>query len=230
MSLEPDFWKKQLGEGWSAILADLLSSEYADKLLNKLNEEYKRTTVYPKKSEVFRAFKETPWENLRMVILDREPYQDGKATGLAFANKFNPNNLTLSPSLREIEKLHQRYEIEHSHFVFDSSMASWAEQGILLLNTTLTIEKGNTESHTKYWKKFTEEVLKTIAEWRPDCIFMLWGNHAKSFKPLIKNCNVLENIHPNYAVNCKLDWKCPNFDQANKILEDANGPEYKILW
>ena len=228
MNLE--FWNKQLGKGWSAVLADLLSSEYADKLLNKLNEEYKRTTVFPKKSEIFRPFRETPWEDLRIVILNKEPYHDGKATGLALANNFDTNNLTLSPPLREIEKLHQRYEIEHSHFVFDPSMVSWAEQGVLLLNTFLTVEKGKSESHSKYWKKFTYEVLETIAKWRPDCIFMLWSTNAKEYKPLIKNCHILEDIHPNYAVNCKIDWKCPNFDQANKIIEDANGPEYKILW
>jgi uracil-DNA glycosylase len=228
MSLK--FWNKQLGKGWSAVLADLLSSKYGDKLLNKLNEEYKRTTVYPKKAEVFRAFRETPWEDLRVVILNKEPNHDGKATGLALANGFDTSNLTLSPSLREIEKLHQRYEIEHSHFVFDSSMVSWAEQGVLLLNTSLTVEKGKSESHSKYWKKFTHGVLETIAKWRPDCIFMLWSTNTKELKPLIKNCHILENIHPNYAVNCKIDWKCPNFDQANKIIEDANGPEYKILW
>ena len=112
----------------------------------------------------------------------------------------------------------------------DTSLESWTKQGVLLLNTALTVEKGLAGSHTKYWKKFTEGVLKTIAENRPDCIFMLWGGHAKAYKPLIKNCNVLEFVHPAYASYKKIDWKCPNFNQANSILESANGSEYRILW
>lgn len=228
--MKPEFWNKQLGDGWSAVLADLLSSEYADKLMNKLNSEYSRTTVYPKKTNVFRAFRETPWEDLRVVILGQDPYHDGSATGLAFGNAWNPSNIKVSPSLRKIEDYHHSGAIDYSHFVFDLSMESWAKQGVLMLNTALTVEKGRAGSHTKYWKKFTEGVLKTIAEHRPDCIFMLWGGHAKAYKPLVKNCNVLEFVHPAYASYKKIDWKCPNFDQANSILEGANGSEYRILW
>ena len=229
--MKPEFWNKQLGDGWSAILADLLSSEYANKLMNKLNSEYNRTTVYPKKTNVFRAFRETPWEDLRVVILGQDPYHDGKATGLAFANGFDMKDLVKSPSLRKIEDLHQGYKgIDHSHFVFDPSMVSWTKQGVLMLNTALTVQKGQAGSHSKYWKKFTEGVLKTIAENRPDCIFMLWGAHAKAYKPLIKNCNVLEFVHPAYASYKNMEWECPNFNEANSILEDANGPEYRILW
>jgi uracil-DNA glycosylase len=229
--MKPEFWNKQLGDGWSAILADLLSSEYADKLMNKLNSEYGRTTVYPKKSNVFRAFRETPWEDLRVVILGQDPYHDGRATGIAFANDFDPSRLNLSPSLDKIADLHQKhFGIEHSHFAFDPSLEPWTKQGVLMLNTALTVEKGRAGSHTKYWKKFTEGVLKTIAEWRPDCIFMLWGGHAKAYKPLVKNCNVLEFVHPAYACYKHIDWKCPNFDEANSLLEASNGKESRILW
>ena len=228
MNLE--FWNKQLGEDWSAILADLLSSEYADKLLNKLNDEYNAGVVYPKKSDVFRAFRETPWKDLRVVILGQDPYHDGSATGLAFANKLDLNNIRYSPSLQKIENLHRRSGIEHSSLLLDSSLESWTKQGVLMLNTALTVKQKQAGSHTKYWKKFTHGVLETIAEWRPDCIFMLWGNHAKAFKPLIKNCIVLEYVHPAYANYRGIGWDCPNFNEANKILEDANGPEYQILW
>ena len=198
--------------------------------MDKLNSEYSRTTVYPSKTNVFRAFRETPWEDLRVVILGQDPYHDGSATGLAFANAWDPNNLKISPSLKKIEDYHNSEDIDHSLFVLDTSLESWTKQGVLLLNTALTVEKGLAGSHTKYWKKFTEGVLKTIAENRPDCIFMLWGGHAKAYKPLIKNCNVLEFVHPAYASYKKIDWKCPNFNQANSILESANGSEYRILW
>lgn len=228
--MNTEFWNKQLGEGWSAILADLLSSEYADKLMDKINDEFSRTVVYPKKKNVFRAFRETSWEDLRVVILGQDPYHDGSATGLAFGNNWSPSDIKISPSLKKIEDYHHSGAIDNSHFVFDSTMESWTEQGVLMLNTALTVEKGKAGSHTKYWKKFTEGVLQTIAEHRPDCIFILWGSHAKAYKPLIKNCHVLEFIHPAYASYKKIDWECPNFNQANSILEEANGPEYRILW
>lgn len=228
--MKPDFWKKQLGEGWSAVLADLLSSEYADKLVNKLNDEYNTATVFPEKTNVFRAFRETPWQDLRVVILGQDPYHDGSATGLAFANNLSLDNLKMSPSLRKIDKWHATGAIENSRLVMDASLEPWAKQGVLLLNTALTVRQKEAGSHTKYWKKFTHGVLETIAEWRPDCIFMLWGNHAKAFKPLLKNCTVLEYVHPAYASYRGVDWACPNFNEANQILKDANGPEFQILW
>jgi len=228
--MKNNFWKKQLGEGWSAILADLLSSEYANKLVNKLNEEYSTTTVFPEKANVFRAFRETPWQDLRVVVLGQDPYHDGSATGLAFANNLTIENLKMSPFLEKIDNCHHKEGIKHATFVMDTSLESWANQGVLMLNTALTVRQGQAGSHTKYWKKFTHEVLKTIAECRPDCIFMLWGNHAKSFKPLLKNGIVLEYVHPAQSIYEKVDWKCPNFNEANKILEGANGPEFQILW
>tara|TARA_R110002153_G_scaffold32343_1_gene97869 strand:- start:319 stop:1005 length:687 start_codon:yes stop_codon:yes gene_type:complete len=228
--MKNNFWKKQLGEGWSAVLADLLSSEYADKLINKLNEEYNTETVFPEKTNVFRAFRQTPWEDLRVVILGQDPYHDGSATGLAFANTLTPDNLKMSPSLKKIDNWHHKEGIKHSTFAMDTSLESWASQGVLMLNTALTVKQKEAGSHTKYWKKFTHEVLKTIAEWRPDCIFMLWGNHAKSFKPLIKSGIVLEYVHPAYASYRGIEWECPNFNEANRIIEGANGPEFQILW
>lgn len=224
--MNPEFWNKQLGEGWSAALADLLSSEYIKKLMAKVNEEYKITTVYPAKANVFRAFRETPWESLRVVILGQDPYHNGSAIGLAFANEGE----TTSPSLKKIEDLHYRYGIENSHFCFDPSLKSWASQGVLLLNTALTVQKGKAGSHTKYWKKFTQGVLEAISKNRPDCIFMLWGNDAKAFKPFLGNCRVLEYVHPAYACYKGIDWNCPNFNEANELLSLSNGEEFKILW
>ena len=228
--MEHEFWNKQLGKGWSAALADLLSSEYADKLINKLNEEYSTETIYPKKTDVFRAFRETPWEDLRVVILGQDPYHDGSATGLAFANELDLSNLRLSPSLQKIDDLHRRSGMEHSSLILNPALTDWSKQGVLMLNTALTVKQRCAGSHSKYWKKFTQGVLETIAEWRPDCIFMLWGNHAKAFKPLVKNCNVLEYVHPAYANYTGKPWECPNFNEANEILEAANGPEFRILW
>jgi uracil-DNA glycosylase len=224
--MKPEFWNNQLGEGWSAILADLLSSEYMGKLMTKVKEEYRLGPVYPDKPNVFRAFRETPWENLRVVILGQDPYHNGSATGLAFANVGE----SISPSLKKIEDLHHRYGIDNSHFVFDPSLESWAAQGVLLLNTALTVQKGKAGSHTKYWKKFTEAVLETISKNRPDCIFMLWGNDAKAFKPFLGSCRVLEYVHPAYACYKGIDWNCPNFNEANELLEFSNGTEFKILW
>jgi uracil-DNA glycosylase len=224
--MKTEFWNNQLGEGWSAALADLLSSEYMGKLMDKVREEYRLGTVYPEKPRVFRAFRETPWNDLRVVILGQDPYHNGSATGLAFANEGE----VTSPSLRKIEDLHHRYGIDHSHFCFDPSLESWAKQGVLMLNTALTVKKGQAGSHTKYWKKFTEGVLKTIAENKPDCIFMLWGNDAKSFKPVVGNCRVLEYAHPAYACYKGIDWNCDGFNKANELIESSNGSEFRILW
>lgn len=226
--MKTEFWKTQLGEEWSAALADLLSSEYAEKLLAKVNSLYKETVVYPKKSDVFRAFRLTGFKDVRVVILGQDPYHDGSSTGLAFANSRALPDVSMSPSLK---KIHGAWEkVSHGHFYFDDTLEPWAEQGVLLLNTALTVEKRKPGSHTKYWKKFTEGVLSAINRDRPDVICLLWGKQAQEYKPLLNNCTVLEYSHPASAIYNGTDWDCPHFDQVNEILTKSNGPEFQILW
>jgi len=223
--------KKQIHPTWWTHLSHEFKKDYMLSLNKRIEQDLANAIkVFPPKGKMFSAFSKNSLNDIKVVIIGQDPYHDGRATGLAFANEIDFDNLSPSPSLRKIEDVFSYGDINHTDLVFDHSLTRWAKQGVLMLNTALTVEKGRPGSHSKYWKKFTEGVLKTIAEWRPDCIFMLWGGHAKAYKPLLKGCTVLESVHPVYASYKGVRWQCNNFNEANEILEAANGAEFRILW
>ena len=155
------------GEGWYGLLGDLLTSEDFKNIGNTLNKSKKK--YYPERENIFNAFKLCPLYKLKVVILGQDPYHDGSATGLAFSNR--SDSTTLSPSLRNIFKEVENNTSNGLKLDQDPNLERWAKQGVLLLNTALTVEKGNPGSHAKLWDSFTKEVLKKIFEYNKRWLF-----------------------------------------------------------
>jgi uracil-DNA glycosylase len=161
----------------------------------KLREEYTKNVCFPPSHLIFRVFNETPFEEVKVVILGQDPYHDGSATGLAFDNA---RGRSVSPSLRNILK-----EIEDDIGVTASkdNPTSYLEhlpsQGVLLLNTALSVPKGTPEGHLEYWQEFTSEIIKSLQK-IPNVIWILWGKKAQAFESRITNTShkVIKGAHP----------------------------------
>lgn len=179
---------------WDKILNSEYSKEYFIKLVNFIREEYKNKTIYPESSDMFNALKLSPYDYTKVVILGQDPYHgEGEAHGLAFSVR---EGVKLPPSLINIFKeLNNDLKIERSKGTLDD----WASQGVLLLNTVLTVEKDKPNSHKgKGWELFTDAIIRKLNEKETPLVFILWGNNAKAKRELITNPQhlVLESSHP----------------------------------
>ena len=184
-----------IGNDWDIILKDELKKDYFVKLMNNIRSEYKEKTVFPKKEDVFKAFRYTPYKDVKVVILGQDPYHgDGEAEGLSFSV---PIGIKKPPSLVNIFK-----ELNDDLGVLipnHGSLHSWAKEGVLLLNATLTVIKDHAASHQGMgWEIFTDNVIKLLNEKDTPVVFILWGRFARSKKKLITNPIhlVIESAHP----------------------------------
>lgn len=185
----------KLGNDWDNIIGDEFKKEYYLQLREFLKGEYANGTVYPNMYDIFNALKLTPYSSVKAVILGQDPYHEpGQAHGLAFSVK---EGTPLPPSLRNIYK-----ELETdvgAKPVSCGELVGWAKQGVLLLNTVLTVRQGNANSHKgKGWEIFTDEIIKKLNEKTEPVAFILWGANARSKKALITNPihGVFESPHP----------------------------------
>lgn len=163
-------------------------------IISSISEELKneKNVFYPTMNNIFRAFYETSQENVSVVILGQDPYHNGSAVGLAFSVR---EGAALNPSMINIKKevVNCGYEVSPK----SGNLYNWARQGVLLLNTALTVRKGEEESHLKIWSEFTKEFIKYITNKKEDLVFILWGNKAKSYKKYFtKEHLVIETSHP----------------------------------
>ncbi|MBQ8993222.1 MAG: uracil-DNA glycosylase [Turicibacter sp.] len=164
-------------------------------LFKQLNKEYEREVVYPPKNEVFRAFQLTPYSEIKVVILGQDPYHGPhQANGLSFSVE---EGTKFPPSLRNI--FNELVEDVKCEYPSSGDLSSWAKQGVLLLNTTLTVKESQPMSHTGMgWERFTDVVLSEINKKSTPVVFILWGKHAQSKKKLIDQSKhfVIESAHP----------------------------------
>jgi len=219
---------------WSKPLLNLLQTEYFQKLVNFLNKAYASKIVYPNKLNIFKAFKLTTYNELKVVIIGKGPYSfNNMATGLAFANEDSIiGDEKLSPSLLKIKQCVEQNVYNGFKLNFDQTLESWAKQGVLLLNTSLSVENGKINSHYKYWVKFIIKTIETINDNNSGIIFLLWGEDAQNYEEYIslsKNY-VLKFNHPSWAVENKIPWNCNHFTKANEIIKRNNGSEFCIEW
>jgi uracil-DNA glycosylase len=218
-----------IGNDWEIKLKTVLQSEYFTQLGNKIGTLRESRTIYPKREDVFRCFKLTPFDSVKVVILGQDPYYTpNTANGLAFAT----SNGYVPPSLQNIiQELYNEYDKEYDKR-FDSSLENWAKQGVLLLNTALTVELNCPEIHASLWRPFTEEVLKKLSEYNTGVIYLLWGNHAKSFKNCINNNTnyILEAVHPSPLSAHRGWYGNDHFKKVNEIILKNNGEEFIIDW
>ena len=184
-----------LDASWEEHLRSKIRKPYFTKLIEKLNIEYKEV-CYPPKDRIFNAFNLCPFDKVKVVILGQDPYHEqGQAMGLSFSV---PDRVKLPPSLR---KIYKEIEEDLCYSMPESSgnLTHWAEQGVLLLNTTLTVRAGAANSHKDLgWQEFTDAVIKALSEHHEHIVFMLWGNNAKKKKNLIdinRHC-IIESYHP----------------------------------
>jgi len=179
---------------WQAVLANEFEKPYWQKLTSFIKEEYSKNTCFPEWKNIFRTFDTTPFDTVKVVILGQDPYHTpGAAMGMCFSV---PDGSKTQPSLQNIFK-----ELKSDLWISrtQTNLIDWAEQGVLLLNSVLTVENGKPASHQwKWWEIFTDEVIRLLSEKREHLVFILWGNYAISKKSLIdgtKHC-IITSPHP----------------------------------
>ena len=206
-----------LGNDWDEILKGEFESPYYLQIRQFLKNEYFTRTIFPPMHDIFNALKYTPFANTRVVILGQDPYHEvGQAHGLSFSVK---KGIKIPPSLVNIYKeLHDDIGMAlPSH----GELTSWAKQGVLLLNATLTVRQGQANSHQKIgWATFTDNVIKHLNKSERPIVFLLWGGNARSKKAFITNKNhlVLETVHPSPLSAYNGFFGCKHFSRANEFL------------
>jgi uracil-DNA glycosylase len=217
------------GESWYNALKGYLDISYFMKLGKFIKDERSLKTVYPDNSLIFKAFKTTPFNSVKVVMLGQDPYvKQGQACGLAFA--IEDSCMTVPYSLKIIQQ-----EIEESFYDglqldFDYTLNSWAKQGVLLLNTALTVIEGIPESHLKEWSPFTKTVLRALQD-KGDVVFLLLGKKSQAYKEYIARYHpIIEGPHPAVsAYNSEITLIGSKvFNKVNEQLTALNLKE--IVW
>jgi len=201
---------------WSIPLMDLLTSDYMENLMNFVSQkQLSAEQLYPiDQKQLFKAFKLCNYDDLKVVIIGNKPYANIKANGLAYGNDINTAGKT-SPALANIESCvcNTMYGFR-DNAVFDTTLETWAAQGVLLLNTSLTTQIG--EDHSIYWKNFTREVLKTINDKKEGIVFMFLDNTCEYFKQYLGYGK--HKVLSNNSIALKSD--CDIFIKADSYLYD----------
>ncbi len=222
--MTPTVSNVQIEEGWKQALAEEFNKPYFAEIKSfLLAEKLAGKTIYPPGPLIFNAFNQTPFAAVKVVVLGQDPYHNpGEAMGLSFSV---PRGIKTPPSLLNIYK-----EIKNSLGIPTpphGDLTRWAEQGVLLLNAMLTVEARQPASHQKIgWQTFTDAVIRTISEQKEGVVFLLWGNFARSKKPLIDHLRhfVLESAHPSPLAGNAFQG-CGHFVRTNEILEKQGKAE-----
>lgn len=208
----------KIGNDWDIMLQDEFDRPYFNRLENFLTEERARYEIYPPQEDVFNALRYSSFQDTKVVILGQDPYHEpGQAHGLCFSvNK----GVTIPPSLVNIYK-----EIENDLGIKmpgHGYLADWAKQGVLLLNTVLTVRRGQANSHKgKGWEIFTDRIVEILNQRQKPMVFILWGANAKSKTELITNKEhmVITGAHPSPLSAWKGFFGGRYFSKANRYLE-----------
>lgn len=213
---------------WEDIIDLEKQKDYYKKLKEEIDKRYETTTVFPEKQNIFKAFYLTKLDNLKVVILGQDPYHGfGQAKGLAFST---PANIKNPPSMQNILKEIQS-DLGKKSICEDGDLTPWAKQGVLLLNTILTVEEAKPKSHHNLgWEVFTDNIIKYISDNCEDTIFILWGSPAISKTKLIdrKKHHILTAPHPSPLSSYRGFFGCKHFSQTNNILKSLN--KEAIIW
>lgn len=216
-----------IGNDWDLALKEEFEKDYFLKIKDFINKEYETKTIYPPYDDIFNAFKLTPLNEVKVVILGQDPYHEkGQAHGLAFSTPAG------RPKPRSLNNIFKEINAEYDYPIPESGcLESWANQGVFLLNTVLTVEEGNANSHSKCgWQIFTDNVIKLLDCQTQQIVFMLWGKQAEKKKELIKNPNhlVLITSHPSPFSARRGFFGSNHFIKANEFLKQNNLKE--INW
>ncbi|MFH1121711.1 MAG: uracil-DNA glycosylase [Bacteroidota bacterium] len=209
----------QIDPEWKEALKEEFHMPYFESLRNFLLEEKKHYLIYPPGPKIFEAFNRTPFSKVKVVMLGQDPYHGtGQAHGLCFSV---PAGVDYPPSLQNILK-----ELESDlgiPFPGSGDLTPWADQGVLLLNATLTVRANQAGSHQGHgWEQFTDSVIRHLSDQQNGLVFMLWGNYARNKKSIIdarRHC-ILEAPHPSPLSVYRGFFGCRHFSSANQWLED----------
>lgn len=222
------YWRTVLGEDWAHLMKDFLLGDDSDGIYTELYEDFEKAQLLPKFDDVFRAFTLTPLKETRVIIVGTEPYlQQGTPTGLAFANR--KDSFSFSVALMKVwEAIEGTYFIPH----FDTTLEYFAKQGVLWLNTALTVKENHSLSRIHVWKKWTEHLFLNLNVHHSGIIYCFWGEKAQEYARYInpKTNTILKFDNPEDSVYRGKLWPCPHFTEINKILVGANGEEFAIDW
>lgn len=209
----------QISGDWQEALKGEFRKDYYRKLFEKVRQEYLSTAVYPPAQEIFNAFHYTPLSEVKVVILGQDPYHGtGQAHGLSFSVR---PEVDIPPSLRNIYKELQE---ELGLYIPDNGyLEKWAKQGVLLLNTILTVRAHSAMSHHGIgWEQFTDAAIQILNEQDRPIVYLLWGNAARAKKAMLHNPRqlVLEAPHPSPLSASSGFFGCGHFKKANAFLEE----------
>ena len=208
---------KLIGNNWDNVLSEEFEKSYFVETLKKVDEEYRTRTIYPPQRCVFNALKYTDFDDVKVVILGQDPYHGkGQAHGLCFSVQ---SGVEPPPSLKNIFK-----EIAQDVGGVEPNngyLVPWAKQGVLLLNTVLTVREGSPQSHKNIgWTQFTDAVIKKLSDLKEGIVFLLWGRNAIDKKGLIdsKKHFILTAPHPSPLSAYNGFFGCKHFSKCNEIL------------
>lgn len=206
-----------LHNDWQVVLEKEFELPYMLQLFAQLKEAYQTTTVYPPREKVFSAFELTPYSEVKVVILGQDPYHGPhQANGLSFSVE---KGTAFPPSLRNIFK--ELVDDIGCTYPQNGDLTNWAKQGVLLLNTTLTVREGEPMSHVGMgWETFTDQVLKYLNEKQSPIVFILWGKHARNKAKLIDKTRhfIIESAHPSPLSAYRGFFGSHPFSQTNEFL------------
>lgn len=230
---------QRIPTNWKAILEKIYQdnsekSKELEDFIEKQHHDFEGLCeIYPPSNQIFTAFSKFNFEELKVVVIGQDPYHGpGQANGLCFSVN---ENIKIPPSLRniftEIKKDIGLNDTNFSH----GNLENWANQGVLLLNTALSVRQAKPNSHSIVWKYMTDEIIKYIVEFNRDIIFLLWGNHAKMCKKLLTSNNIskhhfLEAHHPSPLSANRGGWfGNKHFSKTNKILKEIEKEPIKWM-
>lgn len=217
----------KIGNSWDEVLKPEFQKEYYISLRNFLKEEYSKYTIYPNMYDIFNALKYTSYDDVKVVLIGQDPYHEkGQAHGLCFSVQ---DGIPFPPSLNNIFK-----ELKNDLGLnppTSGNLTKWAKQGVLLLNSVLTVREHMANSHkNKGWENLTNRIIELLNEKEQPIIFILWGNDARRKKQMITNPKhyILEAAHPSPLSAYNGFFGCHHFSKTNEILRKLNKPE--INW
>lgn len=215
-----------INKKWDVILKDEFQKEYFKDLGIFVKSEYSKKTIYPEYANIFNALRYTDYDQVKVVILGQDPYHgEHEAHGLSFSVL---EGVSMPPSLRNILKeLEDDIGIKRTR----TDLSDWAKQGVLLLNSIMTVVKDTPLSHKgKGWEQFTDNIIAKLGEREEPMVFILWGSYARSKRELIKEKNhlILENVHPSPLSAHRGFFGSKPFSKTNEFLRKNNIEE--INW
>lgn len=217
----------RIAQDWKEVLQEEFSKPYFEELVGFVKGEYASGTVYPAGGNIFRAFDKCPFDKIKVVIIGQDPYHGpGQANGLCFSVA---RGVQFPPSLQNIFK---EVQSDIGTPVPESGeLDRWAEQGVLLLNAVLTVRAHQAASHAgRGWERFTDAVVRAIAERKDKVVYMLWGSYAQKKGSIADPNNnlILKAVHPSPLSAYRGFFGCKHFSAANRYLESVG--KTPIVW